>query len=308
MKEASGKTTPRQRAILGVLMLGLLLATVGAAWLLESSSSRRVRAAAEILAEIRKEGLDSFWPAELEVHWYLAQKDKRIIGWRAAAAGRSQNGDFLGVDVDMQGRRQDPVCEQWRLNADATEGAYTALVRTPLGYRPDTDITLQRGSVKVVQHNLPNYQRLQARSPAPENYLPEGLLEPVVRRVAAAGADAQFRLVFNDQPNPGGVVQYGSYRIRHLGRKTQSEGSWVDRVGVSAGGPRSGHALTYELDEKGRLLLVSTHQGLRWTPASEVEVTRVFPRASDYLLELMPRGLPRPDADLLPDRLELPDP
>ena len=163
MMATTEKSTPSRRAALAAVMLLVLLAAGGLAWLLQSTSSRRVRAAAEILAQIRERGLENIWGEDLRINWYLAMKNELVVGWRAVATGRSEDGDFLGVDVSAASGRSNLLCERWRLNADATDGSYQAFALAKQALRPDTNITLRRGSVTVVQHSL----GLLARSPAP---------------------------------------------------------------------------------------------------------------------------------------------
>jgi len=288
------KATSGQRAALAVLMLLVLVLTAAGAWWLESAAARRVRAGARLLGAIRKDGLRACWPEKLRINWYILRDGTEPAGWRVVVAGWTGDAKVVGLNLDVLSDRV--ASEKWLLNADATEGAYIAVERGSKG-ASETNIDLAEGLVKVVQNG-----RRVARSPLPRNYMPEGLFEPVVRRVAATGADAQFKMVFNERPNVAGIVEFGTFRIRHQGRGKAADGQTTDRVRVT--GVRGGKRRTiyYDLDPKGNCLRVHYGDGnLNWRRASREEVGKQYPQAEQILLRELPNALtaPPPERSLL---------
>ena len=275
--------------------MGIVLAvTVGGAWLLVAAPGRRVRAAEDILQEIRAAGLGRYWPAEPTIDWYLIRNDSKALGWEAHVRAGSDDGSFVGMNLHVIGATS--AIENWALNADATQGKYLAVERAGRRILAHTKITLADGQVNVLQpmHREPP-GTFKAASPAPANYLPEGMYELVISQVAAKGADAQFKLVFNERPNDYDYVDYGTLRYRALG-----EGP--DRK-VHVSGKRMGeeYATIYTLDAKGRIAEVSVASGIRHVRADIEQIVKLFPDArtilEDNLPEILRRSLLPPVAE-----------
>ncbi len=288
MAMKAGEASRPRRSLLAGLTGLILAAAVGAAWLLAASAGRRVRAGREIIEEIRAGGLGKLWPREPRIDWYLIHNGPKPVGWRAAARARTEEGQFVGVDMDALPGVES--LENWFLNADATEGRYVGVERAGGRRIGQTRITLADGQVEVFQY-LPRVPPgiFRARSPAPENYLPEGMLELAVRRTAARRAEAQFKLVFNERPNPQGQVDYGTLRFRDVGA-----GRGGGRK-VRISGRRMGKAFArdYEVDAGGGVGGVADGRGVRWVSASGEEVARLFPSAPERLRAHLPGAFRR---------------
>jgi len=190
---------------LNVILLAILVAAVGAAWLLAQPRPADLRAE-EIVAEIRRTGLAAYWP-EAALTWYVRSTGERIAGWRGEIVVPGPDGTFHGLNVVVTGTalRTRGNWERWTLNADATEGTYSAgeFAQTTRGLRSTTDtkISLEDGQVTAFQR-IKGYP-FETRGPAPAGYLPEGTMGIARRLVARHKAKARFRMIYNAVPPPG---------------------------------------------------------------------------------------------------------
>ena len=171
------------------------------------------------------------------------------------------------------------------LNPDATIGTYRSDFRISDGNGSKTDISLKDGVVKVRQH-VGGSSTPVAHSKAPENYLPEGTLQLAVRRVAKARANAQFAMVFNEQPNTGNVVEFGTLRIKYTGKKKTSQGNDVNRVEMSEVRMGKKQKTVYDLDEKGKILVIYGEK-TQWTSANKQDVQKAFANAPLLLQKML---------------------
>ena len=279
------QSTWRKRSLLAVVMLVVLLVSVGVAWVLGELADRRVKSAVATLAAVRRDGLAKHWPERLRLDWDLsyAGDEADPSGWRAAIRGRGDQGEFAGMVVHVSG--QEYQLETWVLNADATSGYYDALrgVGWPL---PDTSIKLDDGVVTVAPHGG---KRFPGRGQAPDNYLPEGTLELAVALVAAWRGNAQFALVFNERSNVGGRVEFGTVRMRYVGKGPTRQGKETRRVRVGFGGRRQGEQ-EYQVGPDGEVLARSV-LGRRFVAVGEEELRGRFPEAPNIVGQLLPERL-----------------
>lgn len=285
------QSTRRKRSLLAGVMLAVLVASVGVAWVLGELADRRVKSAVATLAAVRRDGLGKHWPERLRVDWYLsyAGDEAEPSGWGASIRGRGDQGPFAGMMLRVTGHEY--TLEQWLLNADATSGDYDALkgVGWPL---PDTSVTLEKGEdgekmdVTVTPYGG---KRLPGRAPAPKNYLPEGTLELAVALVAAGRGNAQFALVFNESPNVGGRIEFGTVRMRYAGKGPTRQGKETRRVRVGFGGRRQDEH-EYEVGPDGEVLAWS-EPGRRFVAVGEEELRGRFPNALSIVGRLLPNRL-----------------
>ncbi len=267
-----------------MLMLTVLVASVGIAWLLQRQATEKVRAGTKIIQEIRAKGLEHYWSEKSQIDWYLIYSKGETIGWRASARAKADDETFVGVDVEVVPQRHSSH-EIWTLNADATAGTYHADLRLAgsKGFR--TDIVLSDGVVKVLQH-VPGFGSVPSGAPAPKNYLPEGTLSLAVRQASEMQADAQFEMVFNEKPNRNNIVEFGTLRLRYIGREQTQQGKTVRRVRMSEtrGGGKGG--TVFELDETGKILLIQGGD-IQTTATDEQTVEKSFESAPLYLQQIL---------------------
>ncbi len=283
MTRTPTKSEATRRGLLAVLMLTVLVASVGIAWLLQRQATEKVRAGTRIIQEIRAKVLEQYWSDKSQIDWYLIYSKGETIGWRASARAKADDETFIGVDVEVVPQRYSSH-EIWTLNADATAGTYHADLRLANGKRSQTDILINDGVVKVVQHVQGG--SVPAGAPAPKNYLPEGTLSLAVRQAAEMRADAQFTMVFNERLNRNKIVEFGTIRLRYLGRQQTQQGKTVRRVRMSEtrGGGKGG--TVFELDETGKILLIQEKDS-QTEAVDEQTVEKSFESAPVYLQQIL---------------------
>jgi len=281
----SGQSAAARQALLALLLTAVLAAAAGAAWLLQEIAQRRVDKGAAILKQIRSNKLALYWPDRRQTDWYLIQQGSVVLGWHAIVREGS-GGGFRGWEIELgynqAGATEREMHSAWNLNADATDGTYQSRVERRGQPTELTQIRLQesaseadQATVEVLQPTL----ALEAQSPEPRNYIPEGVLPLAIRLVAEGGADAQFRMVFDDIPNSHKVVEFGSVRISHEGRGRTDQGEQTHRVRVYYRGWGK-HPREYELDESGKLISIVSGN-VRWVAASAADVAKRFPNAPE---------------------------
>ena len=113
--------------VISVVMLAVLLASVGGAWLMVRDNVGQ--RGARLMQILRQEGLDHYWPASSDEWMLRRREDGKVIGWRAQFIVAEEGGGYLGLLVQTRDPRPDrPVIqwETWQLNRDATNGDYSA--------------------------------------------------------------------------------------------------------------------------------------------------------------------------------------
>ena len=155
--------------LLSLIMLGVLLASTAAAWWLCQGRGTQRRLAGELLREIQAGGLDRHWADSPDLRWFLGVSGGRPVAWRAYSRKR-QDQDWNGVILARTSRLL--AHADWTLSQDARTGRYVAVYGG--GGSHATTVRLEAGTLIVEERSGPVVRT--AASPAPENYLPEGLL------------------------------------------------------------------------------------------------------------------------------------
>jgi hypothetical protein len=285
MAGGSGQMNPLRQAILALVMAALLAAAVGAAWLLEGAAEGRVRAGVEILRHIGARGLGQYWTGPSRLDWSLIRYVGQVRGWRVVAREQTAQGEgapdqpagFRGATVEAlterSGQASRLIRSRWTLSDDATRGEYLGSRSAATG-QVDTRISLLNRQVTVRQSPF----GLEARSPAPDNYVPEGALRLVLGEIARRQGDAQFTMVFDEEPAVRGQVEFKSIRVRYLGSGQSPAGQATRRVRLTHRG-WGNIDVTYELDSSGEVISTATDDGLEWVPSTREEVLRLYPYA-----------------------------
>ena len=133
--------------------------------------------------------------------------------------------------------------EQWEISADAKTGRYVGLPGADPQDR--TEIDLRGGRVTVRQ--IDPGGRAEASTTAPDNYIPEGLMTLAVRRVAARGTRAAFKMIVNSEAMENGRVRFADVAM------TPGKGEKGQRVRVTTTGKAFTESKTYEVDAQGRI-------------------------------------------------------
>jgi len=198
------QTNRSHHAILAVVLFAVLLASTALAWWLARIRRPSTEQGAEILAGIRSRKLSAFWTGTSE-QWFLARKGNIAVSWRLAWREPSEDGHYSGLDVFPVPGSPQAYWEHWTLNADATEGHYTAgtVTRGPIGFvvQADTQIDLRKGRITAVQQI--EGKQYRSSTSAPPEYLPEGTLLLAASRVAAQKGRGGFVMVSNQTPPEG---------------------------------------------------------------------------------------------------------
>jgi hypothetical protein len=252
-----------RQSLLSIVMLGVLLASVGAAWLIVRGSKGARERGAQILRQIRSQKLTALWGQGASEDWYLGKsRDGQPVGW--CRATRQFTGDgYAGTVHWMQPGLA--LKDTWRLNQDATSGTYLGQA---IGSRKSmtTRIVLQEGQV-LVQSTLA--KNMVVRAAAPSNYVPEGL-EFLVGFLASAERQAvACQMVFNEEPIRGGRLNFHLVMLESIG---SGRVRWQS--------PDTGAQMVYQFDKRGILESIeSPAEGITYQRVSRQDVEGHFPDA-----------------------------
>ena len=220
--------------LLAAALLAVLAASVLFAYTLVLASRADIRAAESILAQLRQNGLTYYWSSDdFERQYAVIDRDGKIISRSAVKRIRTDTG-YEGGSQEIRG----PVgaVELWTISDDATEGQYAA--ESSIGAFSKTAISLDGAELTVISGD-----RI-AKTETPANYIPEGLLELIVRLVAASERDATFSMILNE-----GAIADGSVLFVDILMKPLSP-SQVE-VNIPAIGPAG--MKVYYLDDDGEV-------------------------------------------------------
>ncbi len=216
-------------------MLGVLLASVGAAWMIISSHRAHWRHAAtrgaELIAKIRQKGLAEYWGSKPLEDWYLLRDPQdQPVGWRYASR-ESADGGYAGKFVRrLQGSKYSDV---WQLDPGATTGTYSSRSIN----EPPSEIHLAAGRLTVRIGDT----SVTDRNPPPD-YVPEGMLELVAFLASTGEEDIAGKMVVNNDAFDGDKIRYHSFIVIPLGER---------KVQVRFAGP--GRGSVYSFDAAGRI-------------------------------------------------------
>ena len=199
-------------ALLTVVMFVLLLLSVGGAWLLVRGRGSLTRAAADVLKQIRTDGLDAHWEGQT-VRWYVTREDGKPTGWRLLLRARRNDGGFEGIDFGVWTAPQHGVSwSHWSLNADATEALYVARVLSGRKFGK-TIVKLGNGRI-VIQQELESGSFTSVAG-APQTYLPEGLMTLAQSLVARNKSQATFKITLDLLPPSGTEPHFIPVNMRY---------------------------------------------------------------------------------------------
>jgi hypothetical protein len=212
------KTAFRSLALLGVLGV----CTALAAWVSHHKSAP-MNTAINVLTEIRSEGLDTLWADKPETTYTIYRKGQQHVGYLIQQRQRDSEGHFHGQDrrrIQVKSYQAQST-SRWTLNPSATEGDYqaesVATAVTPKG--PRREITRMKMQLAGQRLTIARSGLAQpAGANVPDNYVPEGLLSAVQRRVAMQESPARFAVIFDRYAiSPQGQVQFADMTLEPMG-------------------------------------------------------------------------------------------
>lgn len=264
-----------------LVLLGLLVLAALGAWAMVRSGGELSSNGAELIAELRRLRLETWWPHEPFEQWWLRTTEGKVSGFsvefrRLLPDGRYQGGQ-LAVQID-RGIEQMYI-SQWTLTADAGQGLYTGQSRlsTPDGRGGDiqAEIRMTPKAIEVVQ--LIGGARLTSSDARPANYIPEGTMDLLASLVAQRQHSARLLFISDSRPPRGNRPDYITYTVTFL--QARSDGTRT--VEVSFDG-RASELITF--DASGQPI---RRRGEDWQERrlSAEEVARHFPQARQLLEE-----------------------
>jgi len=216
MPATTNRSDVLRRSLPTIVLLGVLLASLGAAYLTVHVRRAPLREAADILEEIRSRGLSRYW-GKSEVRFFQTDATARgpggaiVNGWEMFVRQRGAEGGFQGIRIrfdptirhttqpdpriPLAVRRSVVLWEHWRLNWNATRGEYEAGYCLMDGSEFVTNKTVRWSDGHLRETSLPEEptKKRSVEVATDDRFLPEGL-EPLVRLlVAARGTTAQFQ-------------------------------------------------------------------------------------------------------------------
>jgi hypothetical protein len=281
-------------------MLTILLVVVAVAYWISAGLGQLAGAGAELLAQVREGTLAKHWPSQAGNEYFLITGPSgQNVGWVINTRVITDEG-YRGTTTlaqSMQGPAgMEYSSKQWMLSSDAAKGSYRAVTSSKNIISEMVDIKIAGGQVTVAVRAIDPRLKLpvtiQARSPAPSNYIPEGLMDLMVCQIARTGRHAMFRMILNDQAIQGKEVAFVPVECKPAGGK-------VVKLSVGAS------ARTYTFDDDWQLQKIQDSTGAVTTRASLDDLKKAF--AQDELLQKFnPATQAQPEAS--PETAPMPSP
>lgn len=277
MEPKGDNSRASRQATLTVVMFGVLLGSVLAAWALTESRQASARAGARLLRRVRDQGLGTYWEAKT-VRWYLVRQGQTVVGWVLRVRTQIDAGGFEGFTFSYLVPPQQQVAwSHWRLGPRAKTGRYQAQALSP--YTADqATVELADGRIRI-QQVLSN-RKINSGAPAPANYCPEGTLPLVAAIVAKQREEAKFRLTFDAVPPNGPRPRFFSVTITPHPVDT----GIPDAVAAAAIRGRGESLEIHHFDAKGVPVLIAAGNTVTLAATRE-QVHKFFPGVAGQISE-----------------------
>ncbi|MFA6134481.1 MAG: hypothetical protein WC869_10755 [Phycisphaerae bacterium] len=270
-----------RHSLLSVVMLAIFAASVLTAWSLVRTREAPVTRGAAIMRQIQTRTLSLVMPRELVSRWYLLRDRTGVNLGFTAHASMAIDGAYAGFA--MVYLPSNVIYERWQLSKDARTGSYVA--PTSDGAE-DFIIVLKEGKVAIALQHSGRRVKL-APQDAPDNYIPEGLMHPVISLVAREGQKAMFKSIFNVESVVKDRFYFTTVTLTPMG---------PNKVRLEAELPLSGDRLdqVYKLDAGGQIIEIDDIQtGQSEKLVAFDDLLKVFPQARQY----KPKDIPLAEPD-----------
>lgn len=265
-----------------LVLLAVLGICTASAWALAWYRGAPAREAAEILAAVRRDGLRAYWTELLpRRRWFLIRQGGKIVGWEMVfrrVGPETAEGGFVQRQFHPAGQIR--LASRWRIRLDAEKGEYQSqqvFLRPGGAEVNETTIELRDRRIQVLQNR--DGVRFLSVAPTPDNYLPEGLMDLVIRETARRKTRTRFEMVLDSQPparQQGAQTPLFPLEFRYLGEDPQTGGTKIEES-LS----RSEGTGLIVLDTFGEVIR-RQYGETEYTFSSRSEVLRSFPDAAEF--------------------------
>lgn len=289
--------TKSRTNLLALVLLGVLLLSVLAAWQITRSMAGHKSRGEAIVQEIHK-GLGLYWKGPSLKFYLIRTEDGKDVGWQYSLRNARKDGGFDGLDMTAL-NGQPWSWERYLLSQDARQGKYSAgqaarNSAVSIDMTIDTQIQLDGEGLRASQRDPRDRRMHPSRAQTPPNYLPEGTLSLAVQLVAKSKTSGFFQMILNDQPpepGTGGMdkIHFFAARIEYKGQKSFGEGGTAvdaSEVVVQIGGTSKELQQTYLVGPDGTILqltmaiiLNKSIVPLKSVPVSTPELLKYYPQA-----------------------------
>jgi len=263
--EPLAKLTPMaRRNLLAVILLVILLALTGAAWVISRSIS----------------------PLRAGETWYLASDGNQLVGWHVVQRETAAGGGSRGYSVEFLRRGTDTLVTWtlWQFGADQQRGEYVSRLGALRRGRPLADVVTEivYDAPLVALTNVNRAGRRTRTVEVGEDYIPEGRLRPTIADVARTGETFQGSLAVDAQLAVVPVILEAEGPALHRLNDQQVKLTAVRLTWPSA--DVDAPAQRYLVDDDGSIVVIQTltAQGRvtrTLTRTALDEVRRHYPRA-----------------------------
>jgi len=212
MYAAEREPSRTQTLLLTAAMLAILAGSTVLAWTLTLTGEDPAARGAQIIAQLKRDTLDKYWTADSrELCFVGSRPGMDPEGWQVRTRGAARHGIYSG-------RRETGIAgamsyrEKWLLRSDLSGGTYTVMDKLVT-----MEIRTSKNEVKVIRAAA---GRIAADADAarPDNYVPNGALEPVLRLAAIGGQEAVVKTILRNTALKQGRVNLVTTRLIPLGQ------------------------------------------------------------------------------------------
>jgi hypothetical protein len=276
-----------RHSLLSIIMFGLLVVSVLAAWAVTLTRGRVARRGGEILQTLRKQTADAYW-ADQRTHWTITRQGDAPKRWSFYSRRLDTDGRYSGVEMTVEyvkgGARG--LWSTWRLNPDLSGAVYNAgrLIVAGGGFNMPTDTTtIFENDILYLTQRGPK-REINSQAAAGDNYIPEGAM-PLVRLlvareqteallVAREQTEAQFERILDYKPSVDGIIQFPRLMMEYQGTADAYDGAPKVMVRLP-GSAAAEQGQLYVLDKEGLPLATFTGK-MKETATTQQEVFETF--------------------------------
>ncbi|MCE5280450.1 MAG: hypothetical protein ABFD92_19655 [Planctomycetaceae bacterium] len=261
---------PRPLLRSSLVLLAVLAAVVAAAWAVVAVRAGATRRGIEIVRRLQEQGLPQLLGSQPQVRAYRVTEPQSARGWRLIRVEPAPKG-YAGLAAEklQDGKRAYQAEERWRATDNLSRVEYEAT--DDMATRRGVSILLTAQSVTnrtVTVIMAQGSEGISGKGPAPDNYVPEGMLPLAIRLAAEGGEPANITMILNNEalrPTARGVYEpnFTPAQIR-----PRSGGQVEIKI--------AGSTQTYTLNDSGQIIHIRHDSGLEYSAVPVEELRKNF--------------------------------
>lgn len=261
---------PRPLLRSSLVLLAVLAAVIAAAWAVVAVRAGATRRGTEIVRRMQEQGLPQLLGSQPQVRAYLVTEPRSARGWRLIRVQPAPTG-YTGVAAEglQDGQRAYQAEERWRATDNLSRVEYEATDDPATRRGVSIHLTAQSVTDRTVTVIMAQgSEGISGKGPAPDNYVPEGMLPLAIRLAAQGGEPANITMILNHEALR--ATARGVYEPNFTPAQLRPRsGGQVDlKIGSST--------QTFTLDDSGQIVHIRHDSDLEYSAVPIEELRKKF--------------------------------